>query len=244
MKIFNFDIERGVYSFEFSDLETELHAHPVVEIISATEGHFSIELDSRRKDDLTFAIIDANTKHKVSSHRAVLSILMVECNNSLLANYLSGRGVEIKKDGLFAKSNFPSKNKLIAEVHNLANTTDLKSPIDLRIKESITYIQENEIEYKSLMTILTSKVFLSESRLSHLFKQHVGISIKKYLVWDKLRKAVSRYLMDQGSLTEVSLQSGFFDQAHLSKSFKSQLGISPSKAYNSRILQSRWPSWF
>ncbi len=35
-----------------------------------------------------------------------------------------------------------------------------------------------------------------------------------------------------------SIESGFFDQAHMIKSFKSVLGVNPSKAYNSRTLQS------
>ena len=81
-------------------------------------------------------------------------------------------------------------------------------------------------------------MFLSDSRLSHLFKEHIGISIKKYLIWNKLRKAINLYLSESTNLTDVSIQSGFFDQAHLSNSFKKVLGVSPSKVYNSRILQS------
>ncbi|WP_367281876.1 AraC family transcriptional regulator [Tunicatimonas pelagia] len=35
----------------------------------------------------------------------------------------------------------------------------------------------------------------------------------------------------------ASLTCGFYDQAHFSKTFKERLGISPSEAYNSRMLQ-------
>ena len=109
--------------------------------------------------------------------------------------------------------------------------------MDERILQSIIFIEENEFEYKNVITELTSKVHLSNSRLSHLFKEHIGISIKKYLVWNRLKGAMNLYISENTNLTDVSLQSGFFDQAHLTNSFKKFLGVSPSKAYNSRILQ-------
>nr|WP_246616001.1 AraC family transcriptional regulator [Aquimarina litoralis] len=116
-------------------------------------------------------------------------------------------------------------------------TEDLKTPTDKRIIDCIKFIEENQLEYKNLISELTSKVFLSNSRLSHLFKEQIGVSIKKYLVWNKLRQAINLYLTENTNLTDISLESGFFDQAHLSNSFKNVLGVSPSKAYNSRTLQ-------
>ena len=237
MKIHDFDIIKGIYSFEFNELNTESHSHPVVEIITAINGTFSLQSNGQVDENLEFAIIDSNIQHKVISKNCSIRILMIESHNSTLTDFLSNKGIKFK-NGVFSKTNIVNKNELFSEVKNLAITIDLKTPRDIRISESIKFIEENELEYKNLISELTSKVFLSDSRLSHLFKEHIGVSIKKYLVWNRLRQAISKYLNDNTNLTEVSLQSGFFDQAHLTNSFKNVLGVSPSKAYNSRILQS------
>ncbi|CAL2103806.1 AraC family transcriptional regulator [Tenacibaculum sp. 190130A14a] len=236
MKIHDFDIKKGIYSFEFDELNTELHSHPVVEIISATNGTFSLLSNGQIIENLEFAIIDSNTEHKVSSKNCSIRVLMVESHNLRLTDFFVNNGINFQ-NGVFVKTKFEKKNELFSEVKNLARTIDLKTPTDKRIDESIKFIEENELEYKNLISELTSKVFLSNSRLSHLFKEHIGISIKKYLVWNRLRQAINLYLSENTNLTDVSIQSGFFDQAHLTNSFKTVLGVSPSKAYNSRILQ-------
>lgn len=237
MRIYNFDIKKGIYSFEFNDLNTENHSHPIVEIINATNGTFSLQSNESTNENLVFAIIDSNTKHKVVSRNCSVRMLMVESHNFQLYDFLGNEGIEFQ-NGVFLKSSFAKKDKLFSEIKKLALTKDLKTPTDKRIVDSIKFIEENELEYKNLMSELTSQVFLSDSRLSHLFKEHIGISIKKYLVWNKLRQAINLYLSENTNLTDVSLQSGFFDQAHLTNSFKNVLGVSPSKAYNSRIIQS------
>ncbi len=237
MKIHDFDTKKGIYSFQLDQLNTENHSHPVVEIISAINGTFSLQSNGQINDNLVFAIIDSNTEHKVFSKNCSIRMLMIESHNLTLTEFLDNKGVKFK-NGVFSKTNLAKKNELFSEVKNLARTIDLKTPLDTRIAESIKFIEENELEYKNLISELTSKVCLSDSRLSHLFKEHIGISIKKYLVWNRLRQAINLYLRENTNLTNVSVQSGFFDQAHLTNSFKNVLGVSPSKAYNSRILQS------
>ncbi len=237
MTIFDFDIKKGIYRFEFNDLNAESHSHPVTEIVNATHGTFSLESNGQGIENLVFAIIDANTQHKLVSQNCTLQLLMVETHNLILPNFFKKNGIDLK-NGVFLKTDFAQKNRLFSKIKTLALEKDLKTPTDKRIQECIEFIQGNEIEYTDLIISLSSRVFLSDSRLSHLFKEHVGVSIKKYLVWNKLRQAINQYLNTDTNLTDVSLQSGFFDQAHLSNSFKNVLGVSPSTVYNSRILQS------
>ncbi|MBW1299015.1 helix-turn-helix domain-containing protein [Aquimarina litoralis] len=236
MKIYDFDIKKGIYSFEFNELNTESHSHPVVEIIDAINGNFSLEVKGQVYNNLVFATIDANTKHKVISQNCTVRILMIESHNSQLYNFLKSRDFKFD-NGVYTKTSFVKKDDLFSAIKTLAMTEDLKTPTDKRIIDCIKFIEENQLEYKNLISELTSKVFLSNSRLSHLFKEQIGVSIKKYLVWNKLRQAINLYLTENTNLTDISLESGFFDQAHLSNSFKNVLGVSPSKAYNSRTLQ-------
>ena len=56
MKIYDFDKEKGIYSFEFNTLNTEKHSHPVVEIINAIQGTFSLEVNGQTEKNLVFAV--------------------------------------------------------------------------------------------------------------------------------------------------------------------------------------------
>ena len=88
-----------------------------------------------------------------------------------------------------------------------------------------------------MLNTLTQVVHLSESRLSHLFKAKVGISLKKYMVWCKLRSTIDQHLDKKEDLFSSLIQSGFYDQPHFSKAFKTMLGVKPSNVYNSRTVQ-------
>ena len=237
MTIFDFNIKKGFYSFEFKALSTENHAHPVVEIIFSKEGTFTLESNGLANHNLSFAIIEPNIPHKFFAQNCTVKILMIESYNQILKDFLEAKGI-FTQNGLYLKEKYAQKNSLSSQIKELAASQDLKTPTDSRVSKSITLIENNDVDYKDLISFLTSKVHLSDSRLTHLFKKHIGISIKKYLVWHKLRQAMALYLEGKSTLTEVSFESGFFDQAHLTNSFKIIFGVSPSKAYNSRTLQS------
>lgn len=68
---------------------------------------------------------------------------------------------------------------------------------------------------------------LSESRLSHAFKENVGISLKGYLTIARLKYAY-RLVMEGKSKTYASYEAGFSSPAHLAYICKKQMGISIS----------------
>lgn len=236
MTIHNFDIHKGIYSFEFSELDTEIHAHPVVEIIIATKDSFTLKVDQHVSENVVFAIIDANCKHQLFSKNCEVSILMIESNNLQLTEFLEQSGIKMSK-GYFSKKVVKESKHIFQEIKQFSQNNDLKTSTDTRVQQCISIIENEDVEYSTLINSLTSNIFLSESRISHLFKEHIGVSLKKYLVWSNLKKAIQSYLQEENNLTEASLQHGFFDQAHLSNAFKNVLGVRPSKAYNSRTIQ-------
>lgn len=237
MNVITFDIIKGIYHFALEHLNTSFHSHPVVEIVKAEKGCFSLESPERTLKSLVFAIIDANTKHKIVAENASLVILMLESNNTILKDFLSKNDLSLD-NGVCTKTHFDDKDGLFFKIKTLAQTKDLKKPSDQRVALSIKIIEELGLAYKDLVPTILSKVFLSHSRISHLFKEHIGISIKRYLVWSRLRLAVVLFLNEQEGFTSIAHQTGFFDQAHLSNAFKRMLGVSPVETYNSRIVQS------
>ena len=236
MKILEFDIKRGIFHYITNDFNADSHSHPVIEITNALKGNFSIETDFGKQKDLTFSIIDTNTNHKVFSEQNDIEVLLIECNNMKLHEYLFNRDIKLK-NGVFTSTKVLNRTELMYDLHNFSVKQNLKLTHDKRIYDCIQIIETENPHYNKLTSTLSSKIFLSESRISHLFKKNVGISIKKYHVWNKLKLALELFLKEETNLKEISFEAGFSDQAHLSKSFRNMLGKNPARVFNSRTVQ-------
>ena len=70
---------------------------------------------------------------------------------------------------------------------------------------------------------------LSTSRCLHLFKEETGMSLSEYV--KKLRIEYGKYLLlnTDISIADCSIESGFFDQSHFTKTFKQVEKITPSQ---------------
>lgn len=237
MKVLDFNIKRGIFHFEMNPFNATKHAHPLVEILYAINGTFSLETDLERRDNVTLAVIDANVNHLVISEECQTELLMVESHSTELEVFLSEKGITFS-NGVYITKETCRNADLIDAIKKRSYERNLKRTNDQRVQNCLKIIESEDVPYDQLITHLTSKVFLSPSRLSHLFKENTGVSLKKYLVWARLKKAIHFLLNDQTSFTAAAYQSGFYDQSHLSNAFKRFLGVPPSGAYNSRTLQS------
>ncbi|MEO1051861.1 MAG: helix-turn-helix transcriptional regulator [Bacteroidota bacterium] len=236
MKILEFDTRHGIYSFEMSDFETIIHAHPAIEIIMATAGVFTLSTPEREYKNVRFAVIDSNVKHAVQTQNGQLALLMCEHKNDWVKEFLTREEV-VLKEGVYIESGTANRQALFQTLFKQLRLESQPNLYDERVTTCIELIEQGELSYNTMMRELQDQVFLSESRLSHLFKDNVGISLKQYLVWNRLKRTIKIVLDSDENLFSAGLTCGFHDQAHLSRAFKNMLGVNPSKAYNSRTLQ-------
>lgn len=97
---------------------------------------------------------------------------------------------------------------------------------DTRVIEAIAIIQQNYSINLSVADI-ASEVSLSEPHLCQLFKNTVGIPIRRYRIWHRIY--IIAVKMGLGlTLTEAVIDVGFTDCAQFSRVFKEIGGIKPS----------------
>lgn len=77
---------------------------------------------------------------------------------------------------------------------------------------------------------------MSQRHIERLFLEHVGMSARSFQKISRLGNAL-RFIASSASLTEVGYESGYFDQAHFSRSFKELTGYTP-KRYRQEIIDS------
>jgi AraC-like DNA-binding protein len=83
---------------------------------------------------------------------------------------------------------------------------------------------------------LAEELKLSYDRFSHLFSEQVGLPLKSYQLWRKVKRAT--LLFDSGrSLTDIAHEVGFSDSAHLTRTYAHFFGIKPSYLTNSDCVQ-------
>jgi AraC-like DNA-binding protein len=68
---------------------------------------------------------------------------------------------------------------------------------------------------------------LSEGRLVHVFREQVGLPIRPYILWLRMRRAVQTLHLGR-TLTEAAHEAGFADASHLSRTFRRMFGLAPS----------------
>ncbi len=236
MIVEEFNNNQGLYIFELDRFETEFHSHPAIEIIWAKSGVFSLWIDGLSFESLAWALVPANRRHKLSSTEGILQIIMIEHHHQWVLEHFKINGSDLTK-GYFLQSTPPELVIQVAGIVKQIHEGEGWNYYDKRISRIIAYLKQHDLDYEDMIKTFRTITHLSESRLSHLFKSNMGISMKKYLIWSKLKFTIKNHLNHKDDLFTALVKSGFYDQPHFSKSFKSMLGVKPSKAYNSRIVQ-------
>lgn len=98
--------------------------------------------------------------------------------------------------------------------------------VDPRVRRALSIMFEHRAEDLTVGD-LAERVGVSESHLSHLFREQIGVSVSRYRMWLRSVEA-ARLLMAGSSITEVAYAAGFADAAHLSRTFKRLFGQTPS----------------
>jgi len=235
LKINLFDTEKGSYSFEESNLVTVLHSHPILELVKAKNGSFSLQTDQATHDQLKAAIILPNQPHALLADHCTVDIIIMEPLTFTIEEMLNFLDLEKTKAYYTYQESHPFIEQIIAKI--TTQTVPQSTQLDERIAKCIQFIHHHIQQKKLSLSLLADHVHLSTSRLSHLFKAIMGVPIQKYITWVRIKSAINIALANGIDLQDAALSSGFYDAAHFSRKFKEMMGVKPSSAYNSRIVQ-------
>lgn len=91
--------------------------------------------------------------------------------------------------------------------------------LDLRIAKALATV-DALLEEKVSAAALAKRACLSLSQLERLFSDQVGLSVRRLVLWRRLRLA-----LEGESLTRAALDAGFADAAHFSRTMRATFGI-------------------
>lgn len=235
-------------------LKTAVHALHNYKIYVAVSGDFDLHLMGGRVfRSCTAVVIAPDRPHRIISRGAVVG-----------AFYLVPETVEARRVSFFFKKKevFAPPAKVLLSVtprlrsfmangcsveeaeevctylfNNLTPNNAMGLALDTRILRALEHL-DSRMGHQVRLAEIAHEVALSQSRLEHLFKEQVGIPISRYRLWSRTRAALM-LMATKRPLTDIALDAGFSDSAHLSRTFRQMIGISPSTLLRTtRLYQS------
>jgi AraC-like DNA-binding protein len=244
--------EKG-FLYTCKGLESESVRFPVSVLLSRTGRLFDVEVNGQRESAGAFVIWPDVWRRTHAPNVPLISIGLSVANTwfrtiSLLDNprgFLSfsrasfadcDEAIEAAYEGQLS----PRGAKALSDALMKRITADLPKPkpLDERIARVLTLVDD---DFRVTMDTLANEVHLSYHRLSHLFSETMGVSLRSYVLARKLDVAFT--LASQGmNLTEIAVAAGFADSAHFSRIWARSGGAPPSHFLNNDAIQIR--SWF
>ncbi len=112
-------------------------------------------------------------------------------------------------------------NDFIESVYSAQDANKIR-----QIKPAIDFIEANYDQQLSLAAVAKS-VHLSVSRMAHLFKEQMGITVVDYLTSVRIDRAKYLLLATEKTCTEVCYQTGYNNQSYFTRTFKEIVGLTP-----------------
>lgn len=126
---------------------------------------------------------------------------------------------------------------LLEEVLHTLVGSPLATTLDPRVSAVIQIAKMEVLEPRPIAR-LARHSGLSANRLRHLFREQTGLSLQRYLLWQRLLHALE--LTSGGlPLTEAAHAAGFADSSHLTRVYRDTFGLKPSAVFGSRSVQVR-----
>lgn len=212
------------------------HSHLAVHFIAGLDGpvHCVVSGDSFDADAVFIA---SDVVHTAYAETGDMLVFLFDTAGSIAEEaqkqYLCGRPYfcgdkeTVEKLREIWKNNPPAQaDSLITQLLGLDTVENTLR--DERISQVLEYLRSLDEVPEDITAQLCAKVCLSPSRLSHLFKENVGISLHRYLAMDKMRKGYIHF-QKYGNITEASMRAGFDSPSHFAATCTRMFGISFSE---------------
>ncbi len=113
--------------------------------------------------------------------------------------------------------------RLIGEIYRLLGITQSETAFDERVSDLLRNIEKCDCGDHSI-SHFASTVCLSDSRLSHLFKEQTGMTLKGYISLHRMKWAFSM-LLGGASITDAAMKAGFDSPSHFAATVKKMMGM-------------------
>lgn len=226
--------------------DPDAHRHHAVQMCVGVNGAFRISLGRGELwHEARGALVGSEVTHQISSQQTAMAFLYLERefgDYRASLQYISSTEMCVLKADLDASLLESLVNAgqgcTLPDAHQLSDRMlsffgiqlTVKAAIDPRIARVLAKLDQTP-DAQCAGKELESIACLSSSRLQHLFRQQVGVPIRRYSLWLRLRRVLTRAAAGD-TLMAAAHTAGFSDSAHFSRVFRTMFGIAPSRLFS------------
>ncbi len=232
-----------------SAIQATAHRHAALQLTLGLNGPFRVRVKGGTWSLSSALVLAKDAVHELDGQGRIQANLYVE-PHSRLGRTLQAKYLGTKLWGPLPELALePWKKKLLQHLKKplpeaavyglfrqvaefLAGVDSMQGALDERVAKALTVFEGLE-DKKISAADLAKQVHLSESRLSHLFQEHLGLPIRRDLLWLKVLDACDQ-VNGSANITEAAHAAGFTDAAHFTHSARQLLGISPGMLFQNR----------
>lgn len=218
----------------------ELHKHLASHIIISLGGEMEWKINEE-KLKCRGVCIDSNILHTgVMAKEGSIVFLFTEISRyaaSIKEKYLNGKPYVILTDDVVDRilkeyikhqTDQETLGTVLLQQCGIDNSGNRE--YEERIEKILSYISGLKTIEHSIVDDLCNYIYVSKSRLSHLFREQTGMTLHSYLAFEKLHKTY-QYFCEGRNITEACMLAGFDSPSHCSSTCKRMFGISLRDVY-------------
>ena len=213
---------------------TRRHAHHAAQVVIAPEGLY-LEDGANGRIRTCAAVIPPRLRHGhgACTHAALLFLDGDDVASRELSRNAEPRCETWRRETLDVKvPRDPTPDEARALIAAILSAVDLRPPPRPRhpaTRRMCAYLDGSDpVDLASL----SHEAGLSPRQMRHAFARDVGLPMRAYLRWKRLRRAIAA-VEEGASLSAAAASAGFADSAHLSRVFREQFGITPTQGLSS-----------
>ena len=210
------------------------HAHHAVQLMLSADP-FRLQVPTATVTARA-ALVPADVPHTLEVEDTSMALLLVESHGSRgrELHRLAHRWLGVDLYEQLGRPRLPSSNTDAATVLHWAEDllsvwstpTSPDTPLSPEVRHVLTQLAQSSGRGPRLAEAAAG-CGLSAGRLTHRFSAETAIPYRRYLLWLRLQRAVDT-ARSGATLAEAAIEAGFSDQAHLSRTFRAMLGLSPA----------------
>jgi AraC-like DNA-binding protein len=212
-------------AFRGQHSDNNAHSHAAIQVVTASKGEVTV-VDSPEGAMLSAPSISirSGVMHRLLPGERC-TILLVEPQSTL-----GLRLQELMVDPIAASpapiaeclSSGEPLGRVIAALHEQLTSSPVE--VDRRLLKAVEWIASHASEVP--VSAAASRCGLSPARLRALANEQLGVPLAKLVLWQKV-KVASGALLKGLPPAEAAAAAGFADQAHLSRTVRQVLGVTP-----------------
>jgi len=222
-----------------NSIKSDLHKHWLLQLFIGADEELIINVEGQRINCRAI-VVNVNTMHEFYSGNLIHFTMLVDPTTQLgrfMRIYLlkdnpyyiirEDRVAELQMH-LSNAINYGKSHNYSVLIKNVVSYFDNCTPIEIdqRIEMLLRMLDICDCDEElHQVKCIAKAISISESRLSHLFKEETGIPLKSYIVLHKLQRVYQK-IFDGESITDAAIASGFNSSSHFAFINKKMTGMS------------------